>query len=408
MVEKLRSKNLSPTSLQRYQDCPRAYYYSTIPDIPKLTSYPRLCGTVVHAHLNWLYRAHKGDRPFFYQKNEKSIGAFCRQWQIAVEEAITSGALTTPNDKETEDYRGTGIVCIKKYWEKNEFNLPPKEREKRYRLKLPNGIPFVGVLDQIREIPKEKRSDYLKSHRKDLIDENGHLIEGYDPVVIVDLKTDRLSYDIRTFKEDPTLEEEIRGQFDLHEDIQATAYTYLYEKYHQGRKPVGFVWYHLRSGKTFFTYREDKDYKNMFDIVDNFVDNSQNNSFPKRVSHYCRYCDYIRPCREDRDFLISVPEQFTNFQSEEPLLAIGTDVIIEKARQLRFKNFKVPRIKKTPPPITQPSRTIVLKDSPWDQEQETILDVKKEKESRRCGDCGGEMIWNETYKKYFCPAHGFP
>lgn len=338
---------ISNTGLEHYSDCPRKWFYGHHPDIPKKTDYPRLFGIEIHRHIAGFYRPTREPRPFFYKDKKLAINAWFNRWQRALEKVTREEKLILPDEKWAKRYGETGAYCIAKYWDVN-FNLPrPFQVEQYHRINLDKGIVFVGIFDQVREVSL----DWILRHRPEIV-ENGKLASGYDNKVVVDLKTNYIDYDLRQFKEDPSLEEEIRWQYNLHENLQATSFTFLYEK-KTGKKPVGFLWYHLRSGKIFFTFREDRDYQTLYGVIYHFLDNLSAQSFPKHVDKHCKFCDYLNPCREDRYFLVVEPEELGGICALPKM--ISNLVIKPSYRQLRLK-LKVPREKRKEPQIVTTSK----------------------------------------------------
>jgi len=355
-------KNISKTVLELYLNCPRAWYYYKHPDIPKKTDYPRLCGVAVHNHVKQLYDSTRTPRPFFYQSKKSAIGAWFNRWNRELEKAYKSSIIVR-DDELAKEYGAVGAVCIANYWNANVGLPRPVEVEKQYQMVFKNGFVLKGIFDQVRIVPLE----WTALHRPDLVI-NGELKAGYAPVVIVDIKTDIYSYERKSDKEkNITSIQKAKRQFSLHEDLQATFYIYLYEKI-IGKKPIGFLWYHLRSGKMFFTYRNDKDYQTLFGAINHYIEGIAGESFPKHVTKKCYYCDYIEVCREDRDFLVSTAEDFSEYAENQEI--VPNLVQKEPHKQLRLK-LKMERKKSHTPTLIVPEkieqRIITLPDLPWDE-----------------------------------------
>lgn len=358
-----RHRTISVSDIQQYLDCPRRGFYGHQRDIPRKTDYPRLAGTVIHEVIAEFHRPTAIPRTFFFEHLGKAIGRWLGRWTEALEEKRHQ--LIMPDPKEEERYRGIGKFCIINYWKANDQLGPPRERERTYRQPLPGSdVWLVGRLDQVRDVT----IDWIGRHRPELV-RDGALAAGYDPVIIIDWKTDYLGYDTRRFKQEPQLMEEVREQYQLHEGLQATAYTWLYAAEHDGRKPIGFLWYHLRSGAGFFTYREERDFANLFAAIYHVLDNRDAQSFPKHEGRHCRRCEFLEPCREDRCFLIARPEQLPG-AAAGPLFV--PNVVVRGHRQASLK-LRVPRRKAPLPSVAQstPPRTIVISgELPWDPEEE--------------------------------------
>jgi hypothetical protein len=276
-----------------------------------------------------------------------------------LETAKAEGKLLVEDAERENQYRYIGKACLEKYWHSNINLARPLEIETRYSHVFPGRCQLVGVFDQVREVSLE----FIKANRPELV-VGGKLIDGYEPTVIVDCKTSYGSYDTNRFKQDPSLTERIRAQFELHENLQATTYTFLREQ-RTGYKPVGFFWYHLRSGKTFFTFRTERDYETLFSIIDHVLDNMEAMSYPKHVSNLCRYCDFLEPCRDDRPFLVTDPEAAPGVAQLDliPNLKVKKDF-----RQPRLR-LQVPREKREESfqPTAVGQGVIDLAQLPWNQ-----------------------------------------
>lgn len=352
---------LSKSVLQTYLHCPRQAYYEYEADgIPRKTDYDRLCGSEVHRHIQQLYKPPKDPRPFFYKTKGSAVRAWFSRWKRALAE--NAQKLRAPNADTAEKFRKVGAHCVAMYWEANVDEPPPLAIERRYECEFRTGVRLVGVFDQIRAVPLT----WVAIHRPDLV-QNGQLIPGYAPVIIVDLKTDYLSYDARQFGTEPTLQEEVGLQYALHENLQATLYTRLYEEV-MGRKPVGFLWYHLRSGKAFFTYREGRDYANLDETVYFVLGNLAVLAFPKNPGRHCARCDYLAPCREDRNFLVVEAE---DLRTAGAVRMVPTDVV-QGEHQLQL-GLRVPRSIRplpVPPPLEQ--RVTILRSLPWNNPRREV------------------------------------
>ena len=278
---------LSVSRLGRYGNCPRKYFYQFESPLPQLTDYPLLAGVVIHRHIWWMHKEPAKPRPFYYETKTKAIGAWFHRWREELDEATREGLLRERTPFRDKRYARIGLICVARYWDGAVRLPPPLQRESRYSTAILPGVTLTGTFDQLRQVSLP----YIAKHRPDLI-VAGRLRDGYDPVVIVDFKTGADDYDIwsrRHFRRDPTLMEEVRAQFDLPENLQAPTYTFLYERT-TGRKPVGFVWWHLRSGRTFFTYRGEEDYQTLDGVIHHFLENVQAESFPKNVDRHCQWC----------------------------------------------------------------------------------------------------------------------
>lgn len=347
--------NLSYTKLSIFFTCPRQYFFRFHTSIPRMVTLPQLFGQEIHRHIAQMERFPKDPRRFYYQTKKSAINAWFHRWRRALERE--EDRLILAEEEQTKEYGSLGAVCIANYWSGVVDRPRPIQVEETYSHLWKPGVMLVGTIDQLRELPLES----ITNLRPNLV-QNGKLVQGYNPIAIVDFKTDRLSYDPQVFKEDPDLKEWVRLQYDLHEYNQPTLYTWLYFKA-TGKMPVGFFWFHLRSGKLFFTWRDEHDFKTFTEQVEYFLENSEAQSFPKNVGRHCRYCSYISPCRP-RPFLVSYPGHPP--RSEGEMEVLESRVKERKAKQLRLK-VKIPR-KKGEKPTTRKSdeQIILVGGEPWD------------------------------------------
>lgn len=350
---------ISVSGLRMYSECPRKWYYSFFTSIPKKTNYHFLCGSGVHRHVACLHKKPAQPRKFFFKSKKSAIAAWFNRWQRALKDAKEQKKLVFIDEDKEKKYGQVGAICIANYWNDNVRKPDPLEIESYYQTRLKGGILLRGRFDQVRRVPL----GYIESHRPELI-KKGALDSRYQATVIVDIKTGYPGYGYYQPEDNLPLMEKVRLQYSLHEDFQATLYCYLYEKT-TGKKPIGFIWYYLRNRKTFFTYRKEKDYEVLLDAIHHFRENVQNHSFPKNPSNRCKYCDFLKACREDRCFLMVEPEEL--FQGSAEIEEIPNTVKKENYLQLRLK-LKIPRKKKKSKfPRPQRDDNIILKNLPWDQ-----------------------------------------
>ena len=92
----------------------------------------------------------------------------------------------------------------------------------------------------------------------------------------------------------------------------------------------------------FFTFREERDFQEMFLAIDHFIDSHNAASFPKNVGRHCAKCDYCLPCHGARPFLKSLPDGLPNAPA---MMEVVASQIMEAEKQLCLK-IKVGRRKK--------------------------------------------------------------
>jgi CRISPR/Cas system-associated exonuclease Cas4 (RecB family) len=349
--------------------CPKKWFFQyRTDDLPKKINYALLFGKEMHSFINYeLLREVKG-RNFFFKTLGSATRGWCRRWNNANKDPKKIESLFYQSQAMQKGYLQIGIGCVKNYWQANEFLPRPLEIEKYYRYLYPYsaGIDLIGVPDQVRSVSIE----WIQKHRPELI-ADGRLDPKYAPAVIFDIKTGKESYDsslngyeellkLNQAKSKLVRREEfekakkelvhlIGAQHKLHEDIQATMYTWLYEMKH-GKKPIGFYWYNVRWGKGFFTYRNDSDYQTVFEMIKHMIDSINDESFPKAPSSNCSFCSFVEACRGCDKLIYSGVERSLPGQLEQdgedkaPFLILANKKESEP-KQLRLK-FKIERVKK--------------------------------------------------------------
>ena len=356
----------SPTSLDTFMACPRQYYFRYLSGIQSQDAdYPRICGRAIHKTVETLYKQTKDQRPYYFKSKDSFAGAFKYQWFRLLDEHKESGTLVGEDRRREGEYLGIGVACIQKYWDANvERGIPrPRLVEERFQVTLPESeTQLMVVLDQVRQAPLE----YIARVRPELIS-GGELDPSYDPYVIVDLKSGRQSYEPWHFDENPELVREAARQFPLHHGLQATAYTYAYEQVF-GKKPIGFWWYHLRSGKGFFSYRDEGHYRELEYVAQHVKMNVGARSFPKHVTEQCQHCDFFKPCSaarletgDNRQMIVvrasdappGIPTmQVVEDEAHTDVLTVPTETVFHATRQKRLGLKGVVRTPKQQPEQT--------------------------------------------------------
>lgn len=322
------SLRLSKSSGGSYLDCPRSYWFPHILGLPGKTDCPRLMGHTVH---QFVAKMHKSNRnPLYYQNIDNARRAWFWTWKRALEE--NADTLIVRSNEKSSDYGRDGWFCINNYWKQNIDKPAPLYVEKRYEVPLFPRVTFVGIVDQIRMMPTES----IAKIRPELI-VNGRLKEGYDPVAIIDLKTGKESYDPRRF--DPNISDLALAahQFELHEDLQVTAYYWLYYQVYK-KLPVAFYWYHLRDGKAFMTYRNKNDFGTFLEIMEYIVSGIKDESYPPHFGRHCKRCDFFKECgalNPDRPLMTTEPADGIESGGE---VKVWPRILPVKPRQLKL-NF---------------------------------------------------------------------
>lgn len=317
---------LSQSSVGVCIDCGFMYYLRYIyRAIEPRTDYPRLCGGLSHRFICSLYKKAKHQSRFYYQNLDKAIGAWFYYWQKELR--INENKLIHVDQVKSKIFGGVGAQCITNYWVLNYDRPNPLALEKRFTIPWANGFKFTGIVDQIRETNIENISKIRPEIVKD-----GVLDNKYDPIVLVDLKTGYLDYEVNPLSSE---EEKIKQQYELINNLQAAAYTFLYQKYNHGKLPICFSIYHLRTNKIFNFVAESETQQQLFrNNVDHVIENIKNKSFPQNKGSHCKWCDYLVECSKYFGYTISVPG-VTVEATNQPVEVKVKD----EYRQLKF-NFK--------------------------------------------------------------------
>ncbi len=329
--------------------CQRKAFYKYVERQPKMTDYARIAGICAHKVIKRLERPAPDGRRFFLKTLKGACKTYWRFWYEALEE--NASRIITPREESATHFGAGGVISVAQYWKQNIDVPRPVEVEQRYFLPSTQwGFPAVGYLDQVRAVTL----DWIAGHRPELV-RGGALVDGYAPVVILDLKTSAHGYDVRHFLGNATPEEIVRRQYPLLVGIQQTFYAWLYHQV-RGVKPVAFLWCHLRSGKTFPTYPDDKDYPRLFEEIDTAVRILAGNvesEFPRHVGDRCAWCDYLRPCAPP-DLRGVEPEDLHAIQSPSVTNLPYPPPDPARGKQLRLQFPRGWTKRELIPPILQP------------------------------------------------------
>lgn len=375
---------VSHTMLNDYFHCPAYFFFKRMPRLAEKTNYALICGKLVHKLIARLYDTPaNSDRPFYYQTLENLVGRVVNEkreekvarkveggvWKheywsevIAAREA---NGLVRPSQISEWNYFDIGRKCLEKYWQSNFSKPRPLLIEKKYTHYLspdiiaPRGVYLTGVFDQVRTVP----ISFIERNRPGIV-VDGRLKEGFDPVMILDLKTDKYDYTPSNAFEDATIEDWAEAQYSLHHSYQPTIYTDLYRRTF-GREPALFGWYHLRTGRIFVTHRERADVQNLYMAIQHLVDNIEALSFPKFYERRkCDNCGYQKPCNEDRSILVSLPSEFPSIDAISTSLKPQVSLV---PKQKRMKLTSPRRSRGLPVAITLTQEDIEFNLLPWDR-----------------------------------------
>ena len=90
---------VSVTAIELYLRCALAYFFRYFSNMPSLTDFPRLLGTVVHQVIADFYKPVSAkkvgtrEHPFYYESLKSAQGVFKYQYRLAVDKAVASGKL---------------------------------------------------------------------------------------------------------------------------------------------------------------------------------------------------------------------------------------------------------------------------------------------------------------------------
>ncbi len=329
------------------------------PKPPRVVDLPRLFGSVVHQHIERMEQLSSNPEQRFYYKDRRSaVNAAYYWWNRALEENRDRLILVT--DQGLSEYQRLLGICINQYWNTSVSRPRPIHVEWKLTQRWDVGVALTGVIDQVRPLSIEQ----IRRFRPALV-QDSQLVEGYDPVWLVDLKTNRGSFTpYQPEGQVADTEKWVRQQFELHNYLQPTIYTWLYERT-TGKKPIGFIWWHLRSGQYYPTFRVDEHYARLARVVDHVVGNLEVQSFPEHVGTHCRYCDFINPC-QGGPFLVAWPG---NEPGGQQLIRQPNPVIVREPRQLRLR-LQVERQPGRPPDGPDEHQTgekvWYIGERPWD------------------------------------------
>ena len=326
---------LSQSKLDKYMRCPAMFYFIYVIHVPSGMDYHRLVGKGVHKMVARFHKEGNSINPFYFQSVETAVRAWWHEWFTMLEE--NSDKIKDRTKANDYKFGQSGKRCIQSYWKQTYGKQSPLHVEKQFSALL-GDVRLLGVFDQVREVPTE----LLARLRPDLLTGTGELLPGYLPQIILDVKTGFDDYTTPQTKTEPTVEVRARHQFALHEDLQATIYTYIFKQIF-GQLPLGFVYYYVRDGRFFLTFRTLEDFKVLEETVSHVLLNLENSSFPKKPGKQCKWCDYFKVCRGERDLLLNIPVTEMDWVKKYTIEEMVSEV--EKPVQLKL-GLKVKRPKR--------------------------------------------------------------
>lgn len=331
---------ITVSSLHTLGECPAQWHFGhREAEVKGRTDYPRLAGIHIHRHLQQEERPTAKPRRFYYQTLAGSLNAWKRRWREAA--LAATATLLDVSVAEQERYLEVGQRCITLYRKEYE-GTRPLAVEDPYRVEIYPHVMLWGRVDQIRPVSME----WIARWRPDLI-RDGALDPGYEPVVIWDAKTGFTSPDARVrWPNGPTPEDWAYHQFPLHHDIQFTLYTFLFKMRH-GKLPVGCIQYHAQTGTEFPTFRDERDFGDLFVTLRDFLRRLEAGIFPKRYGEHCSRCDYMRACQGERPFLVVRPGHAGEEQGHTEFVP---NLVKREPDPQRSFRFPVRSLGRMPPP----------------------------------------------------------
>jgi hypothetical protein len=284
-------KTVSVTELTQYFRCQREYYLERVLKIKGAPYLPFIVGNAVHQFIAyWLHKETPEGRTFFYKTEESAIKGF----RLFFLREVWPKYASAFSEKEEWQALNIGIGNVKSYMRISAEKGIPMYIEKKLSFPVQNlNCELTGTIDQIRRTNPE----WAKKH-------------GLPPggVVLVDLKTGKPQYEILGRYND---------QIDLVNNIQATMYWFLYRNVF-GTPPDAVAFWFLggKKGSIVTTTREERDEKDMLDIVSNFIrsisskvkSSSNPEEWPKTPNVYqCKFCRHSAACYPEIKARLSAP-----------------------------------------------------------------------------------------------------
>ncbi len=271
---------LSPSKITTYKGCSFSYYLKYVMHERVPSNVRLMFGKNIHYLLER-----------FYNVNYKSEESFIKFWKYYWTSGIAGDFLKGREKKnlETEDfklkenfivkignhvdlgpeplgvffgYMKTGENILRKFYSRHKHLPPPIEKEKAFGFKKDEPFDIEGVL--VRGV-------------FDRIDKNE---KGF---YITDYKTDKNSPE--------------KDSFVLHRNPQFTIYSYAFRKLF-GEQEQAILYYHLRSGDVFKTYRSEKDFEYMKRLVNEVAEGISKDHFVPHYGYHCNFCDLKSACEK--------------------------------------------------------------------------------------------------------------
>ena len=232
---------LSSSAIETYQKCPQKYLFSQVWGIRSGPSAATTFGNVMHVTIRQFIAAlRKGVRVGF----DEVAAIFRREWTSAGFE-----------DRHQEDlYLADGLEQLRAF-HSSTLAAPPQVtgQEKRFTVHCENGVELIGRMDQINRIAAGE-------------------------VEIIDYKTGKPKSESHADK-----------------DAQLSIYA-LAAREVLDVNPVRLVYYNLQNNQCVSASREEKQLKELRDMIQEVAADIRARDFPARPGFVCKNCEYRSLC----------------------------------------------------------------------------------------------------------------
>ena len=228
----------------------------------------------------------------FYKKDFKSAESFGKYWKFYWFSTVSGDFL---KGKQKEDLKVEEIKTSNNFTLRvgNHIDLGTWGPVATFFMYMNLG---VNILDKFYYKHKQQEAPYTKElsfgvKKAEPLDINGHLVRGvFDRI---DSKNN-LWYltDYKTNKKSPE-----EDSFELHRSPQFTLYSYAFRKLFNTKEKY-ILFYHLRSGDVFKTYRNEKDFDYLKKLLDEVAEGISKDNFVPFYDFHCNFCDYKMPCEK--------------------------------------------------------------------------------------------------------------
>lgn len=279
---------LSASKITCYKGCPLAYYLKYVEHVKVPTHVRLVFGKAIHYMLER-----------FYKVNYKSAESFSKYWKYYWFGTTAGDFLKGKQKKELEI---TEIPVKKDFILRigNHISLGPNAKGAFF------GYMKLGenILRTFYKRHKDEKNENVKNRKPPIAIEKSFGVKKDEPIEIgghlvrgvldrVDELNKGLCFtDYKSDKVSPAFD-----SFNLHRHPQFTLYSYAFRKIYETIEKV-ILYYHLRSGKVFKTYRSEKDFDYLKKLLDDVIEGIENDRFTPFYSYHCKFCDLKVGCED--------------------------------------------------------------------------------------------------------------